>query len=132
MRSARSIVERRWAAARLDAVVLVIRAEIVIITVTFDTLAYVKTLREAGIPEPQAEAQASALANVLRSGTGELATKQDIRELALATKHDRNDAVQRIHDEMKLLKWMVGLSLALSAATLTLLGRVAISLLMPH
>ena len=31
-------------------------------TITFDTLAYVKTLREAGIEEKQAEAQATALA----------------------------------------------------------------------
>ncbi len=40
-----------------------------ITTAPFDTLAYVKTLRGAGFTEPQAEAQASALATVLKSGT---------------------------------------------------------------
>ena len=35
-------------------------------TITFDTLAYVKTLREAGVEEKQAEAQATALAAVLK------------------------------------------------------------------
>jgi hypothetical protein len=37
---------------------------------TFDTLAYVKTLRDAGIEEKQAEAQAAALATVLKSSAG--------------------------------------------------------------
>ena len=31
----------------------------------FDTLAYAKKLRNAGVPEPQAEAQAVALAKLL-------------------------------------------------------------------
>ncbi len=108
-------------------------------TITFDTLAYVKTLREAGIPEPQAEAQASALAVVLKSGINELATKQDIRELALATKQDidlvRKDMAimeGRIDGRLKLMQWMVGLAIALSTATFALLARVAISLLTPH
>ncbi len=106
-------------------------------TITFDTLAYVKTLREAGVSEPQAEAQASALATVLKSGTDELATKQDIRELALATKSDidrlaTKDDVRSLDYEMRLLKWMVGLSLAVSTATLALLARVAMSILQAH
>ncbi len=52
-------------------------------TTTFDTLAYAKRLREAGVPEPQAEAQAAALADALRQSAGELATKADLRELEL-------------------------------------------------
>jgi hypothetical protein len=52
-------------------------------TTTFDTLAYVKRLREAGFTEPQAEAQAGALAEALRQGAGELAIKADLRELEL-------------------------------------------------
>ncbi|MDQ5909925.1 MAG: hypothetical protein QG599_2020 [Pseudomonadota bacterium] len=35
--------------------------------ITFDTLAYVKTLRDAGIEERQAEAQVVALATVLKT-----------------------------------------------------------------
>lgn len=93
-------------------------------SITFDTLAYVKTLRDAGFNDSQSEAQANALANVLRSGTDELATKRDLERLA--TKGD----VQRLDYEIRLLKWMVGLSIALSTATLALLTRVAISLLL--
>jgi len=52
-------------------------------TTTFDTLAYAKRLREAGVPEPQAEAQSAALADALRQNAGELATKADLRELEL-------------------------------------------------
>ena len=75
-------------------------------TLTFDTLAYVKTLREAGVPEPPAEAQAGALAEVLRQGTGDLVTKQDLAV-----------AVADIHREIEtmkadLLKWVVGLFIA--------------------
>lgn len=74
--------------------------------VTFDTLAYVKTLRDAGVNEPQAEAQANALANVLRSGTDNLATKQDI-ELV------RKDLAIALSDlKAELLKWVIGLFLA--------------------
>ena len=62
--------------------------------ITFDTLAYVKTLRDAGIEERQAEAQAAALANVLKSGAAELATRQDIAQIEFALKQqgDRLEA----------------------------------------
>ncbi len=104
-------------------------------TITFDTLAYVKTLREAGFTEPQAEAQASALANVLRSGAGELATKQDLRELALATKQDieqsrelvRQDIatlrkdVAVIEERFKLLHWMIGFNLLITSSVMWML-----------
>lgn len=46
--------------------------------VAFDTLAYSRRLKQAGVPGEHAEAQADALAQVV----GEtLATKQDLREL---------------------------------------------------
>lgn len=47
-------------------------------TLVFDTLAYTKKLREAGVPERQAEVQAEALAEVIDSS---LATKQDIKDI---------------------------------------------------
>ena len=72
-------------------------------TTTFDTLAYVKKLREAGVDEKQAEAQAVALAAVLKETSGELATKQDIDRL-----RDQMDA------KLTLLQWMLGFNLALS------------------
>jgi len=75
-------------------------------TTTFDTLAYAKRLPEAGVPEPQAEAQAGALADALRQNAGELATKQDMQELRLD--------IRREMAELKadLLKWVIGLFIA--------------------
>ena len=83
-------------------------------TITFDTLAYVKKLREAGVDEKQAEAQAAALAAVLKETSGELATKPDIDRL-----RDQMDA------KFKLLQWMLGFNLALSTAVLWALIRMA-------
>lgn len=45
---------------------------------TFDTLQYVKKLREAGVAENIAEIQAEALKEVIETN---IATKQDIRDL---------------------------------------------------
>jgi len=53
------------------------------VTLTFDTLQYVKTLKAADVPEKQAEAQANALSQVLN--TQDVATKQDLRELENST-----------------------------------------------
>ena len=83
-------------------------------TITFDTLAYSKKLREAGVEEKQAEAQAVALASVLKETSGDLATKQDIDRL-----RDQVDA------KLKLLQWMLGFNLALSTAVLWALIRMA-------
>ena len=75
-------------------------------TLTFDTYAYVKRLKEAGFTESQAEAQATALADALKGGAADLATKADLKELEL-----RLDA--RL-EAMKadLLKWVIGLFIA--------------------
>jgi hypothetical protein len=53
--------------------------------VAFDTLAYARRLKGAGFTEEQAEVQAEALAAVVLET---VATKQDLRELAMATKQD--------------------------------------------
>ena len=66
---------------------------------TFDTLVYAKRLRDAGVPEPQAEAQASALAEALRQGSSDLVTKQDLAVALAELKAD-------------LLRWVVGLFIA--------------------
>ena len=47
-------------------------------TLAFDTLAYSKKLKAAGVPEKQAEVQAEALAEIIEE---RLATKQDIMML---------------------------------------------------
>ncbi|MFO1430303.1 MAG: DUF1640 domain-containing protein [Candidatus Competibacteraceae bacterium] len=75
-------------------------------TTAFDTLAYAKRLREAGVPEPQAEAQAAALADALRQSGSELATKQDVQELRLEIRHEMAEL------KSDLLKWAIGLFIA--------------------
>jgi hypothetical protein len=64
-------------------------------TITFDTLKFARRLREGGVPEKQAEAEAEALAAVFAEAL----------ENQLATKAD----VVRVEGELKLIKWMVGL-----------------------
>lgn len=80
----------------------------------FDTLAYAKRLREAGVDPNIAEAQALALAEVLKDTAGELATKTDLA----ATKAE-------LKGDIKLLRWMLGFNLALTVAVLWLLIRLA-------
>jgi len=87
--------------------------------ITFDTLAYAKRLRDAGISEPQAEAQASALADALKQSAGELATQAGLAEL----KQDLRVFEERTDGRFKLLQWMIGFNLALTLTVLFLLLR---------
>ncbi len=68
-------------------------------TVTFDTLKYVETLRDAGIPENQAKAQAEALKEVLHT---EVATKQDLEALELKIESKIEAA------KTDIIKWNTG------------------------
>lgn len=101
-------------------------------TLTFDTLAYVKTLRDAGVEEKQAEAQASALAVVLKGSAADLATQRDIESLRVDIKQDitkldsRLSVIEeRTEGRFKLLQWMLGFNLAISIALLWILIRTA-------
>lgn len=73
-------------------------------TTVFDTLAYAKRLKAAGVPEAQAEAQAEALAAAI---TNELVTKPDL-----------NEAVLKLEGKISILQWMIGFNLALSVTIL--------------
>lgn len=95
-------------------------------TLTFDTLAYVKTLRDAGIEERQAEAQATALATVLKSGTAELATKDDMRDM----KRDMDVLKAELKRDLsetkaELIRWVVGIGFLQSALIIGILAKVA-------
>ena len=90
-------------------------------TLTFDTLGYSMKLREAGIDEKQADAQALALASVLKETSGDLATRQDI----LLLKQDMERMNDKVQSQFNLLKWMIGFNLALTAAGIWALIRVA-------
>ncbi|MDO9012463.1 MAG: hypothetical protein Q7U78_11750 [Gallionella sp.] len=95
-------------------------------TITFDTLKFVERLEKAGIPRDHAKAEAEALADVLSTGTQELSTKGDISAL----RSEMREMELRINGETKLIRWMVGLSLALSSGILALLVKLFFSL--PH
>lgn len=88
---------------------------------TFDTLAYVKTLRDAGFEEKQAEAQAAALATVLKTSASDLATKQDIDRLEARI----NLFEERSEGRFKLLQWMMAFNLGIGVAVLWVLIRTA-------
>lgn len=92
-------------------------------SITFDTLKFARRLKEAGVPERHAEAEADALAEIFNANLGELATKRDLNELGAATKRDLNELETankrdlkelelKINGELKLVKWMLGLLLA--------------------
>ena len=53
-------------------------------TITFDTLKFANTLKTAGMPQAQAEAEASALADVLSANLQDLVTREHLqRELQM-------------------------------------------------
>lgn len=55
--------------------------------ITFDTLAYVKKLKKAGVPEKQAEAQVEALADLAKQiRSNKLLIEDDFQESAFLTK----------------------------------------------
>lgn len=69
--------------------------------VLFDTLSYTKKLREAGVPEKQAEVQAEAIAEAL---SGQLATKSDVELL----RKDLQLSHSELRGDFKIVKWMLG------------------------
>ncbi len=100
---------------------------------TFDTLKFANTLKLAGVPDKQAEAQASAFAEVIQINFKELATKddltnlrtelkRDIGELRTELKHEMSDLRSERKTEMVLIKWMFGVT---TTGILTLIGLVA-------
>ena len=69
-------------------------------SVTFDTLAYAKKLKSAGVPEAQAEIQAEALKEIINS---ELVTKRHLTEA-----------------KVEIIKWVAGMLVAQAAIVATL------------
>lgn len=70
---------------------------------TFDTHAFIKRLKEAGVSETQAEAHSDALKTFQQSSLDDLATKKDIADV----KTDL--AVMK--GEMNMIKLMLGIIL---------------------
>lgn len=74
------------------------------VAITFDTLAYSKTLQAAGMPLEQAE----ALAKAQKAALDEMVAAKE-----LATKHDLYVALAETRHE--ILKWITGLLVAQTA-----------------
>ncbi|MBF0180948.1 MAG: DUF1640 domain-containing protein [Magnetococcales bacterium] len=77
-------------------------------TMTFDTLKFVRRLRDAGVEEKQAEAFSEAFKEVQDAQLAGLATKgdiqevkRDIKELALRIAAD----MAKIHGDLATMRW---------------------------
>ena len=67
-------------------------------TITFDTLKFARRLKNAGVPDNHAEAEAEAIKEAFSEALdSQLATKQDINELSV---------------KIKLVQWMIALVIA--------------------
>jgi predicted RNA-binding protein associated with RNAse of E/G family len=74
-------------------------------SIAFDTLKYVRRLKEAGVPEQQAEAEAEALAEVLDAQGKGLVTATDLHDALDPVRQDIGD----LRSDMRLIKWMLAL-----------------------
>ncbi len=82
-------------------------------TVTFDTFKFINRLKEAGVPEKQAIAEAEALSEAVST-------------IQWVTKSDLQLELSPIKTEITLLKWMIGLSLALSVGIISMLAKITV------
>jgi hypothetical protein len=87
-------------------------------TTTFDTLAYSKTLQEAGFPKEQAEAMTTAQADALKGflSARELATKNDIKDLRFELRERLSDTKHEI------LKWVIGVAIGQAALLIAVMA----------
>lgn len=96
-------------------------------TLTFDTYAFIRKLKESGVTEEQARAQVEALSAAFEQFQGEthftdLANKHDIRELELKIELLRAELKRDMAEtKAELIRWIIGagfLQTALIAALL--------------
>jgi hypothetical protein len=84
--------------------------------VTFDTLKFANRLKQAGVPAPQAEAEAEVLAEALAVNLKDLTTKADLEAVADRLAHEIREGDAALRADIALLKWMLGLLLGGVAA----------------
>jgi hypothetical protein len=100
-------------------------------TLTFDTYAFIRKLKESGIPEEQARAQVEALSAAFEQFQGEshytdLATKHDIRELELKIELVRAELKRDIAEtKAELIRWIVGAGFLQTALITALLLKLS-------
>jgi G3E family GTPase len=99
---------------------------------TFDTLKFANTLKAAGVPDKQAEAQAVAFAEVIQLNFKELVTKEDLKQELAAVEQRVNSRIDKLEAQLRgelvLIKWMFGATFTGVLATLGLVGRLLITL----
>ena len=93
-------------------------------TITFDTLKFADTLKQAGVPPAQAEAEARAVAAAI--GEVDVATKRDIDELRVATKRDFDE----LRKDMQAME--LHLTVKLGAFIAIAVGILIAVLRLPH
>lgn len=77
-------------------------------TITFDTLELVDKLKNAGIPQEQAEAVVRVIADAQETLVSNITLDHRLKETEL-----RSDArFERIDGELKLNRWMLGILIA--------------------
>jgi hypothetical protein len=79
--------------------------------ITFDTLKFARTLKDAGIPDDQAE----AFANAFRDATSDELVTRDYLNSRIADVETRVEAAKA-----DIIKWMAGLLIAQAAVVATL------------
>jgi len=93
-------------------------------TVTFDTLKFVETLKEAGVPETQAKAFSTAVRESHEAA--DVATKGDIVDLRHEIKELELRMTSRFDTKLgdlkfELLKWIIGIAVAQAGLLIGLL-----------
>jgi hypothetical protein len=85
---------------------------------TFDTLKFANKLKQAGVPDKQAEAEAEVLAEALAVNLRDFTTKDDLKHLEERINARFETLEERSRGRFTLLQWMLGFNLALSATIL--------------
>lgn len=100
-------------------------------SLTFDTYAFIRKLKESGISEEQARAQVEALSTAFEQFQGELhytdlATKPDIRELELKIELVRAELKRDMAEtKAELIRWIVGAGFLQTALITALLLKLS-------
>jgi G3E family GTPase len=71
---------------------------------TFDTIKFANTLKAAGVPDKQAEAQAVAFAEVVHLNLKDLTTQDDLKALEASLEAKRKAVETRFEGEIKALR----------------------------
>jgi hypothetical protein len=81
------------------------------VAITFDTLKFANTLKEAGVPPAQAEAEAKALSEVLEVNLKELVTKEDLHREVESLRREMNTGFVQLDSRLIQLEQQLSIKL---------------------